>query len=194
MRFELLPAVAPATDQTVIAGAAFTRLYPRGEAVDKALQGLGVATHADRAQLDEAMEHLAVIDDALAGVDLERLDREARTDAVCAQTPPELVDEVLFPDDTNMYASATARAMCARCPSRGACALLAVAHSDTKSRVSREDGVWGGITPRGRNRVLKLLAAYREIDNPTGLLITLPVPAAQASDTAPAETELAVAA
>lgn len=73
------------------------------------------------------------------------MSRDWRLDALCAQTDPDA-----FHPETG-GATATATAVCRRCPARRAC----LDHALTTGELH---GVWGGTTAQERRRLLKARA------------------------------------
>ncbi|HEU0130947.1 MAG TPA: WhiB family transcriptional regulator [Mycobacteriales bacterium] len=62
-------------------------------------------------------------------------------DALCAQVDPDL----FFPDHRAVHVARAAKRICGRCPARDACRGYALTYPDL-------DGIWGGTTPRDRQR------------------------------------------
>lgn len=66
-------------------------------------------------------------------------------DALCAQTGPDL----FFPEDYRETDKVSdAQAVCARCPVRRQCLNVALERGE-------EYGIWGGLTPRDRRRLVE---------------------------------------
>jgi hypothetical protein len=63
--------------------------------------------------------------------------------ALCAHADP----DTWFPDDEDHDQAAAAIALCARCPVITACPAHALA-------IGEPHGIWGGLTPRQRRRLL----------------------------------------
>ncbi len=55
---------------------------------------------------------------------------------------------MMFPDDEDFAGVSRAKALCATCPVQGECLEYAL-------RVREKDGVWGGLTARERQRVIR---------------------------------------
>jgi WhiB family transcriptional regulator, redox-sensing transcriptional regulator len=67
--------------------------------------------------------------------------------ALCVQADP----EAWFPDKGKSDLSAIARRICGRCPVRTQCLDYALSGADTWGGIAT--GIWGGTTPRERNRL-----------------------------------------
>lgn len=67
-------------------------------------------------------------------------------DALCAQTAP----DAFYPEKGE--STAAAKRVCSACPVRTQCLTWALEHDE-------REGVWGGLSPRERHRLLKGAAA-----------------------------------
>ncbi|MEV7908058.1 WhiB family transcriptional regulator [Streptomyces anulatus] len=76
--------------------------------------------------------------------------------AACRQVDPELffpaVNDVTGSPGAETRAYAKAKKICARCPVRSQCAAYALARDERY-------GLWGGMTPRQRQRLLNRMKA-----------------------------------
>jgi WhiB family redox-sensing transcriptional regulator len=77
--------------------------------------------------------------------DLDEQIRDAwKASANCRGLDP----SVMFPDEEDLAGVSNAKALCAACPVQGECLEYALS-------VREKDGVWGGLTARERQRVIR---------------------------------------
>ena len=74
----------------------------------------------------------------------ELSEEDWKTDARCRGVDP----AVMYPDDEDVAAVARAKGLCGACPVQSQCLEHALLRRE-------KDGVWGGLTARERQRVIR---------------------------------------